>query len=268
MSDVVLDAAPILERFRLTGRTALVTGGGQGIGRAFCHALGEAGAKVAVVDMKGDLADQVAHELVTKGVDAIAIAADVTHADQVEAMVQTIVDTWGHLTIACNNAGIGVWADAESMSMEVWKRIIEINLNAVFLCCQVEGKAMMAAGYGKIINTASMSGHIVNTPQNQSAYNTSKAGVIHLTRSLATEWATRGVRVNSISPGYTRTKLVDDLLATPVGQTMLPSWMGLTPAGVMAEVTDLQGAVVYLAAPASDYMTGNDLIIDGGYCSW
>ena len=154
------------------------------------------------------------------------------------------------------------------MEYSTWLRMIDVDLNSVFLCAQHEARVMLPQGYGKIINTASMSGHIVNTPQNQSAYNTAKAGVLHLTRSLATEWARRGVRVNSISPGYTRTKLVDDLLATPIGQTMLPTWMGMTPMGVMAEVTDLQGAVVYLAAPASDYMTGNDLIIDGGYCSW
>ena len=110
---------------------------------------------------------------------------------------------------------------------------------------------MLEAGYGKIINTASMSGHIVNTPQKQAAYNASKAGVIHLTRSMAAEWASRGVCVNSISPGYTRTKLVADLVASPEGQRMVPAWMKLTPMGRMAEVTDLQGAVVYLASEAS-----------------
>jgi NAD(P)-dependent dehydrogenase (short-subunit alcohol dehydrogenase family) len=127
---------------------------------------------------------------------------------------------------------------------------------------------MLGAGYGTIINTASMSGHIVNTPQNQAAYNASKAGVIHLTRSLAAEWAGRGVRVNSISPGYTRTQLVDDLLQTPEGQLMMPEWMRRTPMGRMAEVTDLQGALVYLASAASDFMTGHDMVIDGGYCLW
>ena len=154
------------------------------------------------------------------------------------------------------------------MAYEDWLRIINLNLNSVFLCAQAEARVMLPAGYGKIIHTASMSGHIVNTPQNQSAYNTSKAGVLHLTRSLATEWAKRGVRVNSISPGYTRTKLVEDLLATPAGQTVLPAWMALVPMARMAEVTDLQGAVVYLASAASDYMTGHDMVIDGGYCAW
>jgi NAD(P)-dependent dehydrogenase (short-subunit alcohol dehydrogenase family) len=268
MSDPVLTAQPILERFRLDGRVALVTGGGQGIGRAFAHALGEAGAAVAVVDMRLDLAEEVAHELAQKQIRSMAVKADVTKPDDVQAMVDAITATLGSLTIGVNNAGIGQWAEAEKMDYGDWLRMVDVDLNSVFLCCQREARVMLPAGYGKIINTASMSGHISNTPQNQSAYNTAKAGVLHLTRSLAAEWAGRGVRVNSISPGYTRTKLVDDLLATPIGQTMLPIWMGMTPMGCMAEVTDLQGGVVYLAAPASDYMTGNDLTIDGGYCAW
>ena len=268
MSDSVLAATPILERFRLDGRTALVTGGGQGIGRGFAHALGEAGAAVAVVDLVAERAEEVANELEAKGIRSMAITADVTQSDQVERMVATIVDAWGALTIGVNNAGIGQWVSAEEMSLADWQRMLDINLTGVFLCAQAEARVMLPAGYGKIINTASMSGHIVNAPQNQAAYNTTKAGVLHLTRSLGTEWATRGVRVNSISPGYTRTQLVEDLLQTPAGQTMLPEWMARTPASVMAEVTDLQGAVVYLACAASDYMTGNDMIIDGGYCAW
>jgi NAD(P)-dependent dehydrogenase (short-subunit alcohol dehydrogenase family) len=113
-----------------------------------------------------------------------------------------------------------------------------------------------------------MSGHIVNIPQNQAAYNISKAGVIHLTRSLAAEWAGRGVRVNSISPGYTRTQLVDQFIQQPVGKEKLPVWLQLTPMHRLGEVTDLQGAAVYLAAEVSDFMTGHDMIIDGGYCLW
>jgi NAD(P)-dependent dehydrogenase (short-subunit alcohol dehydrogenase family) len=268
MNDPVLSTAPILDRFRLDGRVALVTGGGQGIGRALAHGLGEAGAAVAVVDLNRETADTVADELAAKGIDAMALIADVTQPEQVAETVTTIVDHFGTLTIGINNAGIAQWADAESMTPADWERMMAVNLNGVYYCAQAEARVMLQAGYGKIVNTASMSGHIVNTPQNQAAYNTSKAGVLHLTRSLATEWATRGVRVNSISPGYTRTQLVDDLLQTPAGQAVMPTWMGMTPMASMAEVTDLQGAVVFLAAAASDYVTGHDIVIDGGYCAW
>jgi NAD(P)-dependent dehydrogenase (short-subunit alcohol dehydrogenase family) len=179
-----------------------------------------------------------------------------------------VVNKWGTLTIGVNNAGIGLWVDSETMTLEEWNRVINLDLTSVWLCAKYEAKRMLAAGYGKIINTASMSGSIVNTPQNQSAYNTAKAGVIHLTRSLAAEWATRGVRVNCISPGYTRTSLVDDLVKTPEGQAMVPQWLRMTPMARMVEVSELQGAVVYLAAEASDFTTGHDLVVDGGYAVW
>jgi len=257
-----------MERFRLDGRVALVTGGGQGIGRAFAHALGEAGAAVAVVDIAAERAEQVVAELTAKGIEALAVSADITQAAQVQAMLDTVLQHWGRLTIAVNNAGIGGWADAETASEEHWDQGMNLNLRAVFLCAQAEGRSMLSAGYGKIINTASMSAHIVNHPQHQVAYNTSKAGVLHLTRSLGAEWAGRGVRVNSISPGYMRTPLLDALLETPEGQQMGPQWVAMTPAGRLGEVTDLQGAVVFLASAASDFMTGQDLIVDGGYCLW
>ncbi|MBL8130843.1 MAG: glucose 1-dehydrogenase [Anaerolineae bacterium] len=268
MSDVVLEAKPILERFRLDGKTALVTGGAQGIGRAFAHALAECGASVAIVDLSLEKSEEVAHELMAKGVQAIAVRADVTKPADATAMVDAVMKAWGKLTIGVNNAGVGQWVDSDKMSEADWDRMLDINLKGVFLCSQAESRVMIPAGYGKIINTASMSGHISNTPQNQAAYNASKAGVLHLTRSLAAEWAPKGVRVNSISPGYTRTQLVDDLLATPIGKEMLPAWMALTPIRTMAEVTDLQGALVYLAAAVSDYATGTDIVIDGGYCAW
>lgn len=268
MSDSVLEASPILERFRLNGRTALVTGGGQGIGRGYAHALGEAGAKVAIVDLALERAEEVAHELFEKGIEAMPVKADVTDADDVAKMVSDVVDKWGVLTIGVNNAGIALWSDAEETPADKWRSIIDVNLTGVYLCAQAEARVMLPRGYGKIINTASMSGHIVNTPQKQSAYNASKAAVIHLTRSLAAEWAPNNVCVNSISPGYTRTKLVSDLLETPEGQAMWPEWKRLTPMARMAEVTDLQGAVVFLAAPASDFVTGHDMVIDGGYCVW
>jgi NAD(P)-dependent dehydrogenase (short-subunit alcohol dehydrogenase family) len=268
MADKLLEVKPILERFRLDGRVALVTGGGQGIGRAYAHALGEAGAAVAIVDINQECAEAVVGELKKKGVDAMSVVADVTQEDQVDAAVKAVVDRWGKLTIGVNNAGIGLWQPSETMTKEQWDKIMALNLTGVFLCARAEGQVMLQAGYGKIIHTASMSGSIVNTPQAQAAYNASKAGVMHLTKSLAAEWAPRGVRVNSISPGYTRTLLVENLLQTPEGQQVMPRWMSMTPMGVMGEVTDLQGAVVYLAAECSDFMTGADIIIDGGYCTW
>ncbi|HUX51112.1 MAG TPA: glucose 1-dehydrogenase [Spirochaetia bacterium] len=266
--DVVSESRPILERFSLNGKTALVTGGGQGIGRAYAHALGEAGASVAVVDISLKLAETVAAELEKKGVPAIAVGADVTDREQIERMVNAVVAKWGKLTIAVNNAGIGQWVDAEAITSDIWGRIMRLNLDAVLYCCQAEAKVMLKAGYGKIINTASMSGHIANTPQNQTPYNVSKAGVLHMTRSLAAEWAERGVRVNSISPGYTRTNLVEQLVSTPEGKKMMEAWMPMIPMHRMAEVTDLTGALVYLASEVSDYATGTDIIVDGGYCVW
>jgi NAD(P)-dependent dehydrogenase (short-subunit alcohol dehydrogenase family) len=258
----------INERFRLDGRPALVTGGGSGIGRGFALALGQAGARVAVVDLDGRAAEVVAEEIAHGGADAIAVTADVTSPRQVQAAVDRVVERWGGLTIGVNNAGISGWFDAETMPPDEWRRIMSINLDGVFYCAQAEGRVMLEAGYGKIINTASMSGHIVNTPQNQVAYNVSKAGVLHLTRSLAAEWADRGIRVNSISPGYTRTALVDRFISEPIGAEKFPLWMERTPMGRMAEVSDLVGAVVYLASEASDFMTGHDMVIDGGYLVW
>lgn len=268
MDDPILTTKPILERFRLDGRTAVVTGGGQGIGRAFAHALGEAGAAVAVADIVLERAETVAGELTAKGITALALHVDVTQHESCMAMVDAVIRAWGRLTIGVNNAGIGQWVASEQMSASDWDRMLDINLKGVFLCAQAEARAMLPAGYGKMINTASMSGSIANMPQKQAAYNASKAGVIHFTRSIAAEWAKAGVRANCISPGYTRTQLVGDLLATPVGAEMMPEWMRMTPMGRMAEVTDLQGAVVFLASEASDFMTGSDLVIDGGYCCW
>lgn len=258
----------ILDRFQLDGRVALVTGAGSGIGRGFAHALAEAGAKVAVVDISTTSAETVANELSDMGAESIAITTDVTQTNQVQQMVDTIVNHWGSLTIGVNNAGIAGWYDAETMPEDEWRKIMSVNLDGVFYCAQAEGRIMLEAGYGKIINTASMSAHISNTPQNQAAYNASKAGVLHLTRSLAAEWAPRGIRVNSISPGYTRTALVEQFINEPIGAEKYPHWMERTPMGRMAEVSDLVGAAVYLASEASDFMTGHDMIIDGGYCAW
>ncbi|MHB1294812.1 MAG: SDR family oxidoreductase [Anaerolineae bacterium] len=252
----------ILDRFSLKGRTALVTGSGQGIGRAYAIALAEAGADVAVVDINPATAEDTCNALLALGVRSMPLVVDVTDPDQVTSMVDSVVTAWGKLDIGVNNAGIGNWAPAEEMTLEAWRKVMDLNLNAVFYCAQAEGRAMLPRGYGKIINTASMSASIVNRPQKQAAYNASKAGVVHLTHSLAAEWAPQGIRVNCISPGYTRTPLVDQVAH------LVPGWLADIPMGRMAETGDLQGALVFLASEASDYVTGHDLVVDGGFMLW
>jgi NAD(P)-dependent dehydrogenase (short-subunit alcohol dehydrogenase family) len=268
MADQVLEAQAILERFHLGGRVALVTGGGRGIGRAFAHALGEAGAAVAVSALHKETAETVADELAKKDIDSIAIVADVKKIDHIERMVKTVVDHWGSLTIGVNNAGVGAWVDAIDVTIADWDEIMDVNLRGVFFCAQAEARVMKEKEYGKIVNVASMSAHIVNRPQKASPYLISKAGVVHLTRSLAAEWAPHSILVNSISPGYTMTKQLGDLAETPEGRPMVPKWLSYTPLGRMAKLTDLQGAVVFLASEVSDFITGIDLVIDGGYTLW
>ncbi len=266
--DPVLSAKPMLERFSLAGRTALVTGAGQGIGRALAFALGQAGAAVAIADIVGSKAAAVANELEARGMESLPIEVDVTDSASVNRMMEKVRERWGRLTIAVNCAGIGAWQDAETLTDAGWRKVLDVNLNGVFWCCRAEAGLMLEAGYGKIINIGSMSGSIVNTPQHQAAYNTSKAGVIHLTRSLAAEWAGRGIRVNAISPGYTITQLLRDLMVTPAGKESVDRWLGMIPMGQMCAVTDLQGGAVFLASEATDMVTGHDMVIDGGYCCW
>jgi 2-epi-5-epi-valiolone dehydrogenase / demethylgadusol O-methyltransferase len=258
-------ARPILARMRLDGRCALVTGAGQGIGRAFAHALGEAGASVAVVDRDGERADEVATELDAKGVRAIALAVDVTDGDAVEQMVRDTVSQLGGLQIAVNNAGVNRNSAAEDTPIEEWDEMFALNTRAVFRCCQAEGRAMLAAGYGKIVNTASMASLIVPHPQQQAAYNASKAAVVQLTRTLAAEWADRGVRVNCMSPGIIRTALIEQSDAL---RPLVSEWLTQIPMGRLGEVTDLQAGIVYLCGEASDYMTGHNLVIEGGQTLW
>jgi NAD(P)-dependent dehydrogenase (short-subunit alcohol dehydrogenase family) len=260
-----LGNVPILERFRLDGRRALVTGAGQGIGRAFAHALGEAGARVAVIDLDRDRADVVAGELSAKGIESLALCADVAHEGAAEAYVSAVVERWGGLEIAVNNAGVNRNSAAEDTSVEEWDEVFAINARAVFLGCQAAGRVMLAAGYGRIINTASMASLIVPHPQTQAAYNSAKASVLQLTRTLAAEWAARGVSVNCISPGIIRTALIEESEAL---RPLVAEWLTQIPAGRLGEVTDLQAAVVFLACDGADYMTGHNLVIEGGQTLW
>lgn len=249
------------DRFGLKGKTALVTGGARGIGKSVSGALAQAGADVAVVDLDAAEATRAARDLEAHGVKAIAVGADVTRPDQVKRMVETALEAFGTIDVLFNNAGICVNEKAEEMSYGSWQKVIDVNLTGVFLVAQAVGRVMIAKGGGSIVNTASMSGHIVNQPQPQCGYNASKAGVIMLTRSLAAEWAPYKVRVNSISPGYIATEM------TMKATAWMPAWIAATPMRRMGKPEELQGVVLYLASDASTFTTGSDVVVDGGFTS-
>lgn len=249
----------IIEKFRLKGKKAYVTGGARGIGKCAAIALAEAGADVAIVDMDIHEAEKTAKELEVYGVKSFAVKTDVTKPDDVNKMIDTILEAFGTIDIAFNNAGICNNVKAEDMSYEAWKKVIDVNLTGVFLTSQAVGRVMIKNGKGSIINTASMSGHIVNAPQPQCSYNASKAGVIMLTKSLAVEWAPHNVRVNCISPGYIGTEMT--LKATD----WIPSWIEATPVKRMGNPEELQGAIIYLASDASSFTTGSDIVVDGAF---
>ncbi|WP_230399438.1 SDR family oxidoreductase [Novisyntrophococcus fermenticellae] len=253
----------IIERMRLDGKRIFVTGGARGIGKSVAAAFAEAGADLAIVDVDIDEARETAKEVSDKtGRKVIAVKTDVTDPEQVEAMVETVVSELGGLEAAFCNAGICINEPAEEMTFEHWKRVIDINLTGVYLTAVAAGKYMMAHGGGSIINTASMSGHIVNVPQPQCAYNASKAGVIMLTKSLAVEWAKKGVRVNCISPGYMGTELINN---APSLAPLIEQWNAMAPMGRLGKPEELQSICVYLAGDTSSFTTGSDIVVDGAF---
>lgn len=253
----------IIEKMRLDGKKGFVTGGARGIGKSTATAFAEAGADVAIVDIDLDEAKKTAEELAEKtGRKVIALGCDCTDPEQVNDMVEQVVAKLGDLDFCHNNAGICINAPAEEMTYEQWSKVININLNGIFLTDIAAGKYMLAHGGGSIINTASMSAHIVNVPQPQCAYNASKAAVIQLTKSLAIEWAKRGVRVNSISPGYIGTELT---LNSPTLVPLIEKWNHMAPLGRMGTPEELQSICVYLAGDTSTFTTGSDFVIDGAF---
>jgi NAD(P)-dependent dehydrogenase (short-subunit alcohol dehydrogenase family) len=255
----------VLDLFRLDGKVALVTGAGQGLGEAMALALAQAGASIAVVDIRADTAARVAERIRQLGRRALSVQADVSKPGDVERMAAAALSLDGHVDILVNNAGISRRAPSAEMSLEDWQAVLDVNLTGVFLCCQVIGKQMLERRQGKIINIASMSALIVNRDVPQAPYYASKAGVVMLTKALAAEWAPYNVYVNAIAPGYMRTPLNQGFLADP---ERAAQWTGNTPLGRIGEPWDLAGAVVYLASPASDFVTGHTLVVDGGFTLW
>ncbi|MDD3251140.1 MAG: SDR family oxidoreductase [Lachnospiraceae bacterium] len=253
----------IIEKMRLDGKKIFVTGGARGIGKSVATAFAEAGADIAIVDVDIEEARKTAQELKDQhGISTMAIQTDVTNPEQVNAMIDQVVAGFGRLDVAFCNAGICMNIPAEEMTYEQWKKVIDINLTGVFLTAQAAGKIMIQQGGGSIINTASMSAHIVNVPQPQCSYNASKAGVIQLTKSLAIEWAGKNVRVNSISPGYIGTELT---LNSPSLKPLIEKWNEMAPLGRMGRPEELQSICVYLAGDTSTFTTGSDFLVDGAF---
>jgi len=246
--------------YPLDGRIAIVTGGAGGIGFESAKALQQNGAKIVIIDIDDEAGNNVAKEL---GADFFKV--DLTKSEQVAKLAADVRSKYGRIDIAFNNAGIAVGVPSEEETDAQWHKVIDINLNAVFYCCREFGKVMLEQGKGSIINTASMSGIISNTPQPQSAYNVSKAGVIMLTKSLAGEWAKRGIRVNAIAPGYVRTKMTELGMSN---KEWYKIWKEFTPMDRVGEPEEIAPAVVFLASDASSYFTGSILTVDGGYTVW
>lgn len=253
----------VKEMFDLSGEKAIVTGAARGLGEQMALALAEAGADVAVVDVNIDAACRVTDHIRNIDRDSIAIKVDVTKVADVENMVKVAKDRFGKIDILINNAGITINVPAEEMSKEEWDRVIEVNLTGVFLCAQTVGREMIKQKKGNVINISSMSGLIVNRPQPQISYNTSKAGVIMITRSLASEWRKYNIRVNAIAPGYMRTPLVDEVFPK-YGK----DWSSLTPMGRIGDPYEIKGPALFLASRASSFVTGSVLVMDGGYTIW
>jgi NAD(P)-dependent dehydrogenase (short-subunit alcohol dehydrogenase family) len=247
--------------FRLDGRVAVITGGSKGLGRAIGEALAEAGARLCIVSRNVAEGEATAAEIAGgTGQKAIALVCDVAVSDQVEAMTRRAIETFGRIDILVNSAGINIRAPAEQYSDADWHAVLNTNLHGTFYCCRAVGRHMLDRGFGRVINLASIMS-FVSLPQ-RAAYATSKAGVLGLTRTLALEWATKGITVNAICPGPFATEMNRPLIENPDVHQMFTSRI---PMGRWGEVREVGAAALYLASEEAAFVTGTTLTVDGGW---
>jgi len=252
------------EMFSLRGRIAVVTGAGRGIGAAVSQALAQAGAEVAVIDVNKEDARRTAETILKIPAASLAVPADVTKEDEIEEANRLILENFGRIDILFNNAGVQVVGPAEDMSLADWRKVLEVNLSGMFLCCRVFAGDMIKRRAGKIINMASIHGLTASGLHPAVSYNVSKAGVVNLTRSLATEWGRYGLNVNAIAPGLIKTELTEKRLNDPVFHQKV---IDRVPLNRILTPNDLVGAIIFLASRASDMITGQTMVIDGGWLS-
>ncbi|WP_422364833.1 SDR family NAD(P)-dependent oxidoreductase [Pelagibius sp.] len=256
-----------LEKLKLDGRVAVVTGGGQGIGAACARALAEAGAKVVIAELQPERADACAAELAKLGLTVESVPLDVTKSEDVDRVAAEVIAKHGRVDILVNNAGVAKSdVKAEDTSDEHWRFHMDVNLDGLFWCCRAFGRQMLKQGSGSIVNIGSMSGFIVNKPQPQSFYNASKAAAHHLTKSLAAEWGAKGVRVNAVAPTYIETPLT--AFGMNESPDMYRTWLEMTPMARVGQPDEIASVVHFLASDAASLVTGSVVLADGGYTCW
>lgn len=250
--------------FDLGGNVSLITGAGRGIGRSIALGLAEAGSDLVLCSRSRDELETVATEARGRGVRALVVTCDVSVPEQITAAVDTAIREFGHIDVLINNAGLAIKKPAEDLPLEDWQTIINVNLTGVFLMAQAVGRHMLERGSGSIVNISSIAGKTGLT--GSSAYCASKGGVDMLTRTLAVEWADRGVRVNALAPAYTETPLVKSI--TDVRVDFADKVVARTPMKRMADPEEMVGTAIYLASRASSYVTGEIVMVDGGWTAF
>jgi NAD(P)-dependent dehydrogenase (short-subunit alcohol dehydrogenase family) len=255
----------IIEKLSLEGKVAIVTGGHSGIGRGIVEALSQAGANIVIVGRRTELGVKAAQEIKeTNGVEAIFITADITKPDDIQEIVSKTMRTYGKIDILVNNSGISHHENAETVSYDNWRKVMDINLDALFFLSQAVGKVMIEQKYGNIINISSISDNLVMTPQTQTGYNASKSGVDMVTKCLAYEWAKYNIRVNGIAPGYVKSDIWPKGTRED-GKSCTEVWLEMTPAGRFGRADEIGALALFLASDMAPFITGTVVVIDGGY---